>query len=164
MIRFLRDIYYVFHQLIYLRKLRDGVVLVDLDFTLFDNLDLIKNFPNEDFYSINMKLNSMIKKELNLFSKDDIYLFTARGIFNSSKTFRQLKILDFNNYNDIFFLGKTEYKFSFLKINDIFFKKKIIVYDDFQDYNSKEAKIIPKSPPNLIYTRHINPLNIKKNV
>ena len=46
-------------------------------------------------------------------------------------------------------------------MNDLFFKKRIILYDDFQDYNFKTAKLIPKSPPEFIYTNHINPINLK---
>ena len=161
MISYLRSFYYFFHQFIYLITLRDDIVLVDLDFTLFDNYKLIKKFPDEDFYSLNIELNDVVKNELCKYSKKNIYIFTARGSINSQKTIRQLKILDFKNYNKILFIGKTEYKFFFLKMNDLFFKKRIILYDDFQDYNFKTAKLTPKSPPEFIYTNHINPINLK---
>lgn len=164
MIRYLRSFYYFFHQFIYLITLRDDIVLVDLDFTLFDNYKLIKKFPDEDFYSLNIELNHNVKNELSKYSKKNIYLFTARGSISSQKTTKQLKILDFKNYNKILFIGKTEYKFFFLKINDLFFKKKIILYDDFQDYNFKTKKLVPKSPPQFNYTEHINPINLQKNV
>ncbi|WP_340767057.1 hypothetical protein [Polaribacter tangerinus] len=144
-----------------MRFLRNDIVLVDLDFTLFDNYKLKKKFPNENFYSLDIELNDVVKKELGQYNKENIYIFTARGSINSQKTIRQLKILDFKNFNRILFIGKTEYKFFFLKMNDLFFKKNIILYDDFQDYNFKTAKLIPKSPPEFIYTNHINPINLK---
>ena len=164
MISYLRSFYYFFYQFFYLIKLKDDIVLVDLDFTLFDNHKLIKKFPKEDFYSLNIELNDVVRNEICKYSKNNIYIFTARGSINSQKTKRQLKSLGFKNYNKILFMGKTEYKFFFLKMNDRFFKKKIILYDDFQDYNFKTARLIPKSSPEFIYTNHINPINLKKNV
>ena len=77
MISYLRSFYYFFHQFIYLITLRDDIVLVDLDFTLFDNYKLIKKFPDEDFYSLNIELNDVVKNELCKYSKKTIYIFTA---------------------------------------------------------------------------------------
>ena len=162
MIRLLRFIFYFFHQFIYLRYINDNLVFVDLDFTLFDNYKLIKNFPNDNFYSLNIELNQIVKKELEQYSKNNIYLFTARGVFNSNKTKNQLMNLHFENYNNILFLGNTELKFMFLKINDLFFKKRITIYDDFQDFDFVKRKLIIKSPPILKFTLHINPNNLNK--
>ena len=58
------------------------------------------------------------------------------------------------------FIGSTEYKFLFLKINDIFFKRNIILYDDFQDYIPETTKLIQKYPPNFKFTKHIHPQKI----
>jgi hypothetical protein len=140
------------------------MVLVDLDFTLFNNYKLIKKFPNENFYSLNIELNNVVKNELNQYNKKNIYLFTARGSINSKKTIKQLNNLGFRNFNEILFIGKTEYKFYFLKINDLFFKKKITLYDDFQDYIPERSKLIQKYPPKFNYTNHIHPnkINNKK--
>ena len=137
-IKYLRFFYYFFHRLIYLRLLRNNLVFVDLDFTLFDNYKLIENFPNENFYSLNIEINDIVKKELDQYKAKNIYLFTARGVVNSHKT--------------------LESKFSFLKMNDIFFRKKIILYDDFQDYDFEKFVLIKRTPPSLIYTKHIDPL------
>ena len=162
MINYIRTFYYFFHQFIYLSILfRDDIVFVDLDFTLFDNNKLIKEFPNENFYSLKIKLNDAVKNEISKHPKKNVYLFTARGSINSQKTIRQLQINDFENYNKILFIGKTDYKFFFLKMNDIIFKRKIIVYDDFQDYNFKTKELIKKSPPNLMHVKYINPINLK---
>ena len=160
MIKSLRNLFYFFHHLTYLRFLRSDLVFVDLDFTLFDNSELLKSYPNEDFYSLNITLNQSMEKELNKFKKNNIYLFTARGVINSAKTNNQLKKNDFINFNKILFIGSTEYKFLFLKINDIFFKKNIVLYDDFQDYIPETSKLIQKYPPNFKFTKHIHPQKI----
>ena len=159
-IKYLRSFYYLFHRLIYLRLLRNNLVFVDLDFTLFDNYKLIKNFPNENFYSLNIEINNVVKKELDQYKVKNIYLFTARGVVNSHKTIKQLSKLGFDRYNKILFFGTLESKFSFLKMNDIFFRKKIILYDDFQDYDFEKFVLIKKTPPSLIYTKHIDPLTL----
>ena len=138
------------------------MIFVDLDFTLFDNYKLLENHPNENFYSLDIELNDVVKKELGQYNKENIYIFTARGIVNSKKTISQLTKLEFVNYNKILFFGTTEYKFSFLKINDVFFKKKIILYDDFQDFDFDKSLLIKKTPPKLLYTKHIDPLTLNK--
>ena len=148
MIKFLRNLFYFFHHLTYLRFLRSDLVFVDLDFTLFDNYKLIKKNPNENFYSLDIELNDVVKKELGQFNKKNIYIFTARGIVNSKKTMSQLTKLEFVNYNKILFFGTTEYKFSFLKINDVLFKREIILYDDFQDFDFDKSLLIKKHHPN----------------
>ena len=162
MINYLRFSYYFFNQFIHLTILRDEIVFVDLDFTLFDNYKLIKKFPKEDFYSLNIELNDVVKKELDKYKKKNIYLFTARGVINSNKTIDQLNKLKFEKYNKILFFGALEFKFSFLKMNELFFKKKIILYDDFQDFDFENSLLIKKVPPSLTYTKHIDPLTLNK--
>lgn len=158
--KLIRFLFYLPITFFHLRHLRNTCIYVDLDFTLFDNNQLLKTSKN--FYSLTISLNENISSRITEFQQKKVYIFTARGVFNRHMTKKQLEINSFSHYNRILFFGDTELKKLYLKINRVLFKKKILVIDDFGDYNFATGVLECTPPTTCQYNQIINPDEVHK--
>lgn len=140
MIRYLFYLFYSLKVLFIKKNKMSKILLLDLDFTLFNNYKLLDD-GIKDFYSmeivVDQKILNFVREKEN--EGHRIFIFTARGYFNRQKTIRQLN----KNKVDypVIFNGSTRIKL--ITLNYFIYRKfKVTLVDDLCDFSIEKNKII----------------------